>query len=82
VGGAARRQDSIFRNKVSCFSPEASAMPPDFDRSPLQLARRMREAAAQLGGGVPIEGLTATLEEGARTIEGLIEEIESAEACL
>jgi len=57
-------------------------MPPDFDHTPLQVARRMREVAARLGGGVPIEALTATLDEGARTIEGLIEEIEIAEASL
>lgn len=42
----------------------------------------MREVAARLESDVTAEALKATLDEGARTIEWLIEEIEIAEACL
>jgi hypothetical protein len=52
------------------------------DRSPLELARQMRVMAARLGNGVTVEALKATLDDGARTIEGLIEEIKVAESYL
>ena len=55
---------------------------PDRDLSPLELARQMREVAARLQNGVAVEALKLTLDEGARTIEGLVEEIAIAEAYL
>jgi len=40
----------------------------------------MREAATGLAKGVTIEALMETLDEGARVIEFLMEEIEASEA--
>lgn len=55
-------------------------MAADGDRTPLQVAHRMREAATGLAKGVTIEALMETLDEGARVIEFLMEEIEASEA--
>jgi hypothetical protein len=49
------------------------------DRSPWEVTRQMREVAARLSSGVNVGALKATLDEGARTIEWLIEEIKTAE---
>jgi len=85
-GGRINRRATGAKNCLRapiCACSIARGIPmTDRDRSPSEVARRMREVAARLESDVTAEALKATLDEGARTIEWLIEEIEIAEACL